>query len=469
MSKLELIIGPMFSQKCLTPETVIWTYDGEMKLVKDLKIGESLINDVGNPTTILSINKGKSKIYKVKYYNNSYFEATENHILVCKYSNSYYEPMTKKRGILYFINKERKLEHIPILLKYLVREINKLKSLEIHEDVEISIKEFIRNRNYSKMLYMCKTEIIPEYFNTRTEIEKSLNNILLNGDYNSKTVFIRSFINKFKSSNTQYSIITSFEKTEDKLNEKLIELFDQVKGVYVYNSEGYLAFVGSYIFPIHDTTETSLINISLESLDKEYIGFELDGNGRFLLGDFLVSHNSTFLINVINKYKIIDKKILVISHSLDATRYSAKFLSTHNDNTKIPCKFISKLEGLEEEEEFINADMIIIEEAQFFEDIEKFVTKHLDNSEKHFIVSGLISDVNRKPFYPFINLVVHADKIHKLEGFCNVCKNSTPSIYTKRKNIFTKINSNEISNSNENLVLIGSDDFYTTVCRKHYK
>lgn len=461
MSKLEVIIGPMFSQKCLSPETILWTFDGKIKLAKDLRVGDCLVNDLGNSTTVISINRGKTKMYKVKYYNDSYFEATENHILVCKYAKPYYSPLTKKRGILYYINENKKLEHIPVLYKYMDKVISGIKSLEIHENVEISIKEFISNRIYSRMLYMYKAEFYPEYFKNEIEIEKSLDDVLINGNEISKRDFLKVFINKFKTLTTCYSTTTSFKK-ESKLNDKILELVDQIEGVNCYDSNGYFAFSGSYLFPLTDNIEISLINITVDSLDREYVGFELDGNGRFLLGDFLVSHNSTFLINIINKYKIIDKKILVISHSLDATRYSTKFLSTHNDNSKIPCKFIDKLEGLEKEEDFIKADMIIIEEGQFFKDIEKFVINHLDNSEKHFIVSGLMSDVNRKPFHPFINLIVHADKIHKLEGFCNICKNSTPSIYTKKID-------NEKHDTKENLVLIGSDNFYTTVCRKHYK
>lgn len=33
--------------------------------------------------------------------------------------------------------------------------------------------------------------------------------------------------------------------------------------------------------------------------DDEYFGFELDGDGRFLLGDFTVTHNTSFVMNII--------------------------------------------------------------------------------------------------------------------------------------------------------------------------
>ena len=47
------------------------------------------------------------------------------------------------------------------------------------------------------------------------------------------------------------------------------------------------------------TTDESVTGITVEPLgDGQYYGFEIDGNGRFLLGDFTVTHNSTFMENI---------------------------------------------------------------------------------------------------------------------------------------------------------------------------
>ena len=45
----------------------------------------------------------------------------------------------------------------------------------------------------------------------------------------------------------------------------------------------------------------------------DYVGFELDGNGRFMLGDFSVTHNTAIAINIATK---IRAKTLVITHRL---------------------------------------------------------------------------------------------------------------------------------------------------------
>ena len=46
-------------------------------------------------------------------------------------------------------------------------------------------------------------------------------------------------------------------------------------------------------------TDESVTGITVEPIGNgEYYGFEIDGNGRFLLGDFTVTHNTTFIENM---------------------------------------------------------------------------------------------------------------------------------------------------------------------------
>ena len=52
--------------------------------------------------------------------------------------------------------------------------------------------------------------------------------------------------------------------------------------------------------------------IKLEKLDvDDYYGFSIDGNRRFLLGDFTVTHNTIMSLNLISRLK---KKTLIIVH-----------------------------------------------------------------------------------------------------------------------------------------------------------
>jgi superfamily II DNA or RNA helicase len=52
--------------------------------------------------------------------------------------------------------------------------------------------------------------------------------------------------------------------------------------------------------------------ISVEYVDEnEYYGFEIDGNRRFVLGDYTVTHNTVMALNIISQLK---KKVLILVH-----------------------------------------------------------------------------------------------------------------------------------------------------------
>ena len=56
------------------------------------------------------------------------------------------------------------------------------------------------------------------------------------------------------------------------------------------------------------------LNVGITVIKKEvdnYYGFEIDGNRRFLLGDFTVTHNTIMALNIISKLK---KKTLIVVH-----------------------------------------------------------------------------------------------------------------------------------------------------------
>ena len=63
--KLELIIGVMFSGKCQAKGTPILMFDGSIKLIEDIQLGEQLMGDDSTPRDILSTTKGFGKMYKV--------------------------------------------------------------------------------------------------------------------------------------------------------------------------------------------------------------------------------------------------------------------------------------------------------------------------------------------------------------------------------------------------------------------
>lgn len=169
----------------------------------------------------------------------------------------------------------------------------------------------------------------------------------------------------------------------------------------------------------------------------------------------MFSGKSTKLINEINTLKMYKKNILIINSDKDI-RVSHNFIKTHND---IQYKAI-KLNDLDETKVSIiikKYDTVCIDEAQFFPNLIIFVKKLLEFNI-HIIVTGLNGDTNQNKFGHIIDLIPLANKIDKLSGICTLCNDGTLGDFSilKKKN----------KEKNEQ-ILVGGDDMYQCVCRKH--
>jgi thymidine kinase len=183
----------------------------------------------------------------------------------------------------------------------------------------------------------------------------------------------------------------------------------------------------------------------------------------------MFSGKTSYLLDVYKKCKLCNIPIAVINHSSD-DRYTNNnnVLSTH-DKIMVPCILTKSLQELwnydsleenyntlSENHIFVrNANVILINEGQFFEDLYPCVLDML-REKKQVYISGLDGDFQRLKFGTILDLIPMCDKVVKLNSLCGICKNGTPGIFSKR-----------ISDEKEQF-LIGSDN-YIPVCRKCYE
>lgn len=180
----------------------------------------------------------------------------------------------------------------------------------------------------------------------------------------------------------------------------------------------------------------------------------------------MFSGKSTEIIRIINKYKVLNKNILVINSKLD-NRYGNNSIITHNKQ-EIECIMLDRLEVLLNTtlesghsnvyyDKYNSSEIIVIEEAQFFPDLYKFATISADKKDKIIIVAGLSGDFKREPFGDILRLIPHSESIKVLNAFCLECNDGTPAYFTKR-----------IDKKNIDQTFVGSDKDYVAVCRDHY-
>jgi thymidine kinase len=167
----------------------------------------------------------------------------------------------------------------------------------------------------------------------------------------------------------------------------------------------------------------------------------------------MFSGKSTELIRRCSRLEAIGKNVLYINHSFD-TR-TDDYIQTHTQHRKIAIK-VHHLFDIEEEL-FLKADVIAVDEGQFFDDLYKFVLK-CETNQKTLIISGLDGDSNRKPFGQILECIPLCDSVIKLTALDMIDKDGSEAIFSMRKK---NVNQNE-------QVCVGANDSYLAVSRKNY-
>jgi thymidine kinase len=163
----------------------------------------------------------------------------------------------------------------------------------------------------------------------------------------------------------------------------------------------------------------------------------------------MFSGKTTRLIEHYKAYKFIGKKIVVINYELDV-RYSDVALSSH-DRIEIPCVFSKTLDY----DLWRDADVVLINEGQFFEDLVHSVVSMIEVYNKRVHICGLDGDFKRKQFGKMLDLIPLCDKVEKLSAFCSKCRDGTLAIFSHRVT------------SEDAQIVIGADN-YMPLCRGCY-
>jgi superfamily II DNA or RNA helicase len=274
--------------KCLGINTEVMLYDGSIKYVQNIVVGDKLMGDDINPRNVLSITRGFEKLYKI-------------HDI--------------KTGEKYIVNKS----HI-LSLKYTSREpIEFNNNIYFYGDIlDISVTSYLEYKNELKSFYGYRLPILnlteKKINEDPYEFGKNINNLLYIPNeykYNCYEYRKRLAIGILDSTLVKSKMGGNvFLKT---INSKLIS---DIK--YILRSVGYIVYkIDENILNIElglnlKDFDYLTYKIFVEELDVgSYFGFELDGNRRFMLGDCTITHNTVLSLYIASLYGV---KTLVITH-----------------------------------------------------------------------------------------------------------------------------------------------------------
>lgn len=275
--------------KCHAKDTPILMYDGTIKIVQNVKIGDVLMGDDSTPRTVLTLARGTDEMYDIVPNEGDKYTVNSEHILVLKY-----DPLVE--------NKEDEVI---------------LKQYESYEKdiIEIEVQDFLRlppllqkDLKGIRKGVEFKEKEVPEdpYFiglhlTTITTTDKQIPKDYL---INSRKKRLRLFAGIIDANNSGHYNINKNNydviQESNTLTEGILFLARSL-GFAAYSKKFHTCKGGIYNFiciSINTNVEyhpNNLLTTKIQAIHVgkgDYYGFTIDGNNRYMLGDFTVTHNT---------------------------------------------------------------------------------------------------------------------------------------------------------------------------------
>jgi len=169
----------------------------------------------------------------------------------------------------------------------------------------------------------------------------------------------------------------------------------------------------------------------------------------------MFSGKTSELMRLCRRHQLAHKRCLVIKYKADLRYSSEDVLSSHDHVSlpAIPCSS-GELMGLLQDERLQSAQVVAVDEGQFYADLPEFLEEILA-SGKTVIVSALDGDFLRRPFGRVLECIPMAEEVSKLTAVCSGCGGQ--AAFTRR-----------IAASRE-IQMIGGAESYVPNCRRCFE
>lgn len=170
----------------------------------------------------------------------------------------------------------------------------------------------------------------------------------------------------------------------------------------------------------------------------------------------MFSGKSSYALSYIRKYRAIQKNVVAVKPDIDKRYSNDNVIVTHNKDN-VCCVMWDIEYPLAPTRNMMQADYIVIEEAQFFKGLYSTVEYLLKAHNKDILIVGLDGDSNQKPFGEIFDCIPLATRVEKLTALCSICKNGNSiAPYTKK-----------IQSDSQTQIDVGGNEKYIPVCLKH--
>lgn len=333
--------------KCLGYGTPVMMADGTIKMVQDVIVGDKLMGDDSKPRNVLSLARGEEIMYKITQEFGNDYVVNKSHIL------SLYDPkkneivdisiqdflkikdneiytddykIIKNNGLYGFkVNVRFGLKPIPfdayyftnwifgeteqyfgyndfIKIEYYLYE-NKYNN-EMPYDYQFTDDDYFIPNDYKLNHYIVQLKLLAGIIDSIGIIEEDSYTIKIKyPQLYTDIIFILNSLGLKYITNKELNQITIYGKLASLIPTKIKKIHDinQIQKLFDKNLIDYFK-----------NQNINYYKINIEQLEEaKYYGFEIDGNRRFLLGDFTVTHNTMLAIYL---SWALGLKTLVVTH-----------------------------------------------------------------------------------------------------------------------------------------------------------
>ena len=179
---------------------------------------------------------------------------------------------------------------------------------------------------------------------------------------------------------------------------------------------------------------------------------QYSGKIHLIMGP-MFSGKTTELLRIYNRFRIANKLCILVKYKNDNRYDNDNKVVTHNNKCNDAQFACTHLSDIFRNKKLIEADIICIDEIQFFPDAD-IICDMWANNGKTVVVSGLNGDYKREPFEIISKLIPKSENITLLNAVCK--ETGKEAYFTKRKT------------ESKDKLLIGGEEIYDAVCRIKY-
>ena len=319
------ILMPNGQFGCLSPDTEILMWDGSIKTAENIKIGDKLVGDDGNVRNVLKITSGIDDMYEIVTDYGQKYTVNSEHIITLNYKNNnvikslqseyqldYFDGQTIRTITISYNEITKEKAYNNILEK---QQENKTK-YNISNTIDIKISDYMKlSNNIKKELLMISNDKTINWEKQPVKINAYDFGTYLDA-INNKHI-PKEYI--FNDKQTRLELLAGFINTNGTIKTNGIQQYIEISKYLDYNLINEVQFLCKTLGFITLVTENgeniimgenlceipTLIPINNNAFVSNYMNFKinyvgkgpfngwsLDGNERFLLGNFIVTHNS---------------------------------------------------------------------------------------------------------------------------------------------------------------------------------